>query len=104
MYIVAAVPPRVVVGIYDCSLAGKNPPMPFARPFFSCRAHQDEALCRVTGLPVPGNGRRQAGFARRHAAWSGGEDVHQPLDWPWRGRIRSRFRPLDLDLAAHVTY
>ena len=104
MYIVAAVPPRVVVGVYDCPLAGKNPLMSFTRPSFLSRAHQDEALCPVAGLPVSGNGRCHTGFARRCAMWSGGEDTLTAVDRPWRGRIRSRFRPLDLDLAAHITY
>jgi hypothetical protein len=68
MYIVAAVPPRVVVGVYDCPLAGKNSLMPFARPSFLSRAHQDEASCPVAGLPMPDNGRCHTGFARRRAA------------------------------------
>ena len=89
MYIVAAVPPRVVVGVYDCPLAGKNPLMSFARPSFLSRAHKDEALCPVAGLPVSGNGRCHTGFARRCAVWSGGEDTLTAVDPAANGSDRA---------------
>jgi hypothetical protein len=89
MYIVAAVPPRVMVGVYDCSLDGNNPLMPFARPSFLSRAHQDEALCPVAGLPVPGNGRYHAGFARRRVARLGGEDALTAVDLATNGLDRA---------------
>jgi hypothetical protein len=71
----AAWPPRVVVGVYDCSLAGKNPPMPLARSSSSSRAHRNKLCARAVDYPVSGNGHRRGGWARRRGC---AEERRQP--------------------------